>query len=108
MVDRFEKIANYPDVPTVTAIIARTLKNYMSSPLLVGFQDTPYQVSVESNIGEKSQVYFQLAVDPKRYENALANKTQITQYLAPLIGKALSDTFRLHDFNVTIGIVPIM
>lgn len=108
IIDRFEKIANFPDVPTVSRIIANTVNELKSNPILAGVKSVAEQANVSTNIDNNAAVYFQLIVDPKVYQDALARKSEIDNFLKPIVTQNLAAMFRQYKFNVTIGIVPVM
>ena len=112
--DLFEKkllkLAAYPDVTTVTPVIERAVESAKGlNKQLLGAVKRVDNVSVQNTIDSMS-VYFQLSLEPKQY-NQLVNepyKSNITNYVKPIVERALNANFRQFDFKVKIGLVPLM
>lgn len=107
---RLLKLANYPDVSTVTPIIQRAVDSAKNSnKLLLEPVKRVDSVNVQNSIDNMS-VYFQLSVEPNQYDQ-LTNepyKSDIINYIRPIVEQALNATFRQFEFKVKIGIVPLM
>lgn len=102
------KRASYPDKQNVTQVIQRVVDSAKNSnKQLLGAVKSIDTVTVQQTI-ENILVYFQLVVDPTKYEQLINEpyKTEINNALKPLIEQELNSTYHPFDFKVKIGIVP--
>lgn len=112
--DRFEqklkKYASYPTPETVKPIVEEVLNTVRASnKQILGSVKEVSKVDVQTNFENTCFIYFQLVVDPIKYNYLMEEpqKSLVTYILKEPMETALKTRFATFEFKVKIGIVPV-